>query len=46
MIRIEFATPDFFKLPPKALAIECEDFTGRTYFLYRGAIVAVARSAT
>lgn len=42
-LRIEVATADFFRLPPKKVEIEETPETGRTYFIFRGIIVAVAR---
>lgn len=42
-LRIEFAVPDFFAIPLKRVEIESVPETGRTYFIHRGAIVAVAR---
>ncbi len=45
MIRIECATPDFFKLPPNRLELVEVENSGRVWFIYRGEIVAVARRA-
>lgn len=42
-LKIELATPDFFSIPMKKIALESVPGTGRTYFLYRDEIVAVAR---
>lgn len=41
-LRIEVATPNFFSIPLKKVEIETVPATGRTYFLYRDQIVAVA----
>lgn len=41
-VRLEFAAPEFFKANPKALKV-AEPGTGRTYFLLKGRIVAVAK---
>jgi hypothetical protein len=41
-LRIEFAVPNFFAIPLKRVEIEAVQYTGRTYFIHRGAIVAVA----
>lgn len=43
MLRIECATADFFRLPPKQLELVELPNAGRCWFVYRGAIVAVAR---
>lgn len=42
-VKLEFAAPEFFSLPPKALRVEESPVTGRTYFINRGRIVAVAK---
>jgi hypothetical protein len=42
-LKIEIAAPGFFAVPLKKVEIETVRETGRTYFIYRGAIVAVAR---
>lgn len=42
-LRIEFAVPGFFAIKLKHVEIEADPFTGRTYFIHQGAIVAVAR---
>lgn len=44
-LRIEFAAPDFFAIPMKKVEVvsDRESGTGRTYFVHKGAIVAVAR---
>lgn len=44
-LRIEFAAADFFAIPLRKVEIESLPETGRTYFLFKGRIVAVARSA-
>lgn len=44
-LKIEFSAPNFFAIPLKKVAIETDANTGRTYFIYAGAIVAVARRA-
>lgn len=41
-LRFEARTEDFFKIPPAKIEIETVPATGRTYFLYKGRIVAVA----
>lgn len=40
-LKIEVAAPGFFSIPLKKVEIEADQNTGRTYFLYKGAIVAV-----
>jgi hypothetical protein len=48
MLRIEFACQGFFAIPMKKVEIVADDLDhhfGRTYFVYRGRIVAVARRA-
>ena len=42
-LKIEFAADNFFFIPMKKVEIETVPATGRTYFLHRGEIVAVAR---
>lgn len=42
-LKIEFTVPGFFAIPLKKVEIETNVYAGRTYFLYRGEIVAVAR---
>jgi hypothetical protein len=42
-LKIELHTPDFFFIPTKKVEIETVPETGRTYFLYKGAIVAVGK---
>jgi hypothetical protein len=42
-LKIELAVPNFFALPMKKVEIENLPGTGRTYFVYDGKIVAVAR---
>lgn len=42
-LKIEVAVPNFFALPMKRVATEEPQWTGRTYFLLDGKIVAVAR---
>ncbi len=42
-LKIELAVPNFFSIPMKKVEIEAAPGTGRTYFIYRGEIVAVAR---
>jgi hypothetical protein len=42
-LKIEIAVPNFFAIPTKKMEIESVPGTGRTYFLYRDEIVAVAR---
>jgi len=44
-LKIELAAPNFFAIPLSKVEIENEPGTGRTYFLFKGAIVAVARLA-
>ena len=44
-LRIEFAVPGFFSIPLRKVEIETVPATGRTYFVHRGAIVAVATRA-
>jgi hypothetical protein len=41
-VRIEIAVPEFFSSDPKRLTVEENPIIGRTYFLKRGRIVAVA----
>lgn len=41
--RIEFKSPDFFRLPLKTITAETNINTGRTYFLHRDRIVAVVK---
>jgi len=42
-LRIEVAVPNFFSIPTKQMEIDARPELGRTYFIHRGAIVAVAR---
>jgi hypothetical protein len=42
-LKIEFAAPGFFSIPLKKVEIETNRGTGRTYFIYRGEVVAVAK---
>jgi hypothetical protein len=42
-LKMEIAAPDFFSIPLKRVEIETVRETGRTYFIHRGAIVAVAK---
>ncbi len=42
-LRIEATAPDFFAIPLKQVAIEAMPETGRTYFIHKGRIVAVAK---
>lgn len=44
-IKIECAEPGFFTIPPKKLTLANEG-TGRTYFLFKNRIVAVAIEAS
>lgn len=47
-LRIEFTVEGFFKLKMQNVEVVGDDSDhhfGRTYFLYKGRIVAVARSA-
>lgn len=44
-LKIELSVPNFFSIPMKKVEIEAAPGTGRTYFIYRGEIVAVARRA-
>lgn len=41
--RIEFKTPDFFRLRMKDVETEINAMTGRTYFIHQGRIVAVLK---
>lgn len=41
-LKIEFATPGFFAIPLKQVTVEDMPGAGRTYFVHRGRIVAVA----
>lgn len=45
-LKIELSVPRFFAIPMKQVEIEAEPGTGRTYFIHRGEIVAVARPST
>lgn len=42
-LKMEIATDNFFAIPLKKVEIESVPATGRTYFIYRGEIVAVAK---
>lgn len=44
-LKIEFAAERFFSMPLKKIEIETVPATGRTYFIYRDEIVAVAKRA-
>lgn len=41
-LRMEVVDPRFFSIPLKRVEIEAVPATGRTYFIFRGKIVAVA----
>lgn len=41
-LKIEFAAPGFFAIPLKQVTVEDMPGAGRTYFVHRGQIVAVA----
>lgn len=41
-LKLEITTEEFFATPLKKLSVEDVPATGRTYFLKRGRIVAVA----
>jgi hypothetical protein len=41
-LRIIFSSPGFFAIPLKKVDIEAVPATGRTYFLFKDRIVAVA----
>ncbi len=41
-LKIVISVPNFFAIPLKKIEVESFPNTGRTYFLYRGRIVAVA----
>lgn len=41
-LKIELAVANFFAIPLKKIEIESSPATGRTYFIHRGRIVAVA----
>ncbi len=41
--RLEFAAPEFFKADPRKLKVDDAPATGRTYFILKGRIVAVAK---
>ena len=40
-LKIEFAVPNFFAIPMKQVEIETPAQADRTYFIFRGKIVAV-----
>jgi hypothetical protein len=42
-LKIEIATPAFFSIPLRRVAIETVAETGRTYFILDGKIIAVAK---
>lgn len=42
-LKIEAAVPNFFAIPMKKVEIETVPETGRTYFIFGGKIVAVAK---
>jgi hypothetical protein len=42
-LKIELSVPNFFAIPLKKVDIETVPETGRTYFIFQGRIVAVAR---
>lgn len=44
MMRLEFADEGFFQIDPKKIQIEEPVHTGRTYFVFKGRIIAVAQT--
>lgn len=42
-LKIEFSAPNFFALPLRSVTIEAPPNSGRTYFIHKNQIVAVAR---
>lgn len=42
-LKIEAAAENFFSIPMKQVEIETVPATGRTYFIHKGRIVAVAK---
>ena len=44
-LKMEVATPGFFSVPLRKVEIETNAGTGRTYFLLKGEIIAVAKRA-
>lgn len=42
-LKIELSVPEFFSIPMKQVEIDDAPGTGRTYFVHKGRIVAVAR---
>lgn len=41
-MKILVTVPEFFRIPLKKVEIEARPWTGRTYFIHQGKIVAVA----
>lgn len=41
-LKLLIAPPTFFSIPLKKIEVESSPVTNRTYFIYRGRIVAVA----
>ena len=42
-LKIERAVNNFFSIPTREIEIEAVPATGRTYFIHKGKIVAVAK---
>lgn len=42
-VKLEFADPEFFTAAPKKLKVENDPNVGRTYFISKDRIVAVAK---
>lgn len=40
-VALLFATKEFYSAPPKNIRVETDPVINRTYFIYRGRIVAV-----
>jgi hypothetical protein len=45
-VKLELADPAFFAADPRRLKVEEDAVAGRTYFLLKGRVVAVARPDT